>query len=280
MSAKILDGKELAEKLLNHVRTETQPLVMKPNLVAISSGDNKESELYLRKKKEAASSVGIIFTHLHFENATTEKLAAKIDELNKSPAVSGIMVQLPLPEGVDESIIMKSIVPWKDIDGFHPYNKGLLDTNETQMIPPTAYGVIKLLEENNILIKGKNAVIIGAGEIAGKPTAKLLLNKGATVTVCHKETSDIKEHIKNADILVTAVGYKNLVKGKDIKEGAVVVNIGMTYDEDGLHGDVEFESAKEKASWITPTPGGTGPMTVALLMVNTLVCYKMIQKGK
>lgn len=280
MGAKILDGKKLAQKILSNVAAETREFKSKPNLVAISAGNNAESEIYLKAKKDAATNNGIIFTHLHFNNVSTKKILNKIDELNKSSKVHGIMVQLPLPEGIDVRLIAKSIVPWKDIDGFHPYNKGLLDTGETQMIPPTAYGVLKLLEENKIEISGKEAVVIGAGEIAGKPTSKLLMNAGATVSVCNKETVDINSYIKRADILVTAVGHKNLIKSEYIKKGAVVINIGMTYDEEGLHGDFIFESVSKRASWITPTPGGTGPMTVALLIVNTLVCYKMMNKSK
>jgi len=274
--AKILNGTILSEKINKKTKEEIQKLGKNPHLVAIQVGDNKESTLYIKHKASKAKELGLIFTHLKFNEAsTTMKIVEKINEMNMNDNVDGIMVQLPLPSNFDLKIISQSIAPWKDVDGFHPLNKGLLDIDNAELIPPTALGVMELLREEKIKIKGKEVVIIGTGEITGKPLSKLFLNKRATVTMCNENTIDIFDHIKRADVVVAAVGRKHLIKNEHIKEGVIVINIGITKDEDGIYGDIEYESMLKKASYITPIVGGTGPMTVALLLRNTLICHKI-----
>ncbi len=272
----ILDGKKLSDKINEQIKNEISNIEGNPNLVAIQVGENPESSLYISHKSKKASEVGIIFTKLQFkEDIQTNDLLAQIDQLNKTPNVTGIMVQLPLPAHIDVNIISQAIAPWKDVDGFHPLNKGLLDIEQTQLIPPTAEGVIMLFNEYNIDLKGKVVTMIGQGEIAGKPLSKLLIHRGATVILCNKDTVDISKFTNQSDIVISAVGYKHLLNPSHIKEGTIVVNIGLTREDDKIFGDIEYDSIKEKASYITPITGGTGPMTVSLLLLNTLRCYKL-----
>ncbi len=271
----LLDGKKLSDKINKKTKETIKSEGIIPHLVAIQVGDNPESSLYISHKSKKASEVGMMFTHLTFDkDISMEELLSKVNELNTNEKVDGIMVQLPLPKHLDSKIVSQSIAPWKDVDGFHPLNKGLLDMNEAELIPPTAQGVIELFDEYNIDVKGKHVAMVGVGEISGKPLAKILLNKGATVSMLNKDTKDIKVFTRIADIVVAAVGYKELIKEDAIEDGAIVVNIGMTRDEDGIHGDVAFERIKDKTSFITPITGGTGPMTVSILLRNTLICHK------
>lgn len=271
----ILDGAKLSNKINEQIKQEISEGGFTPHLVAVQVGENKESDLYITHKSKKASEVGMMFTHLKFnENISIEELLSKLDELNRNEKVDGIMVQMPLPNHMDPAIISQAIAPWKDVDGFHPLNKGLLDIDRAELMPPTALGVIELFNEYNIDIKGKNVSMVGTGEISGKPLAKMLLNKGATVSMINKETKNVNELTKVSDIVIAAVGYKNLITTDSIKDGAIVVNIGLTRDDDGIHGDIEFDAIKEKTSFITPITGGTGPMTVALLLRNTLICKK------
>ncbi len=271
----LLDGTKLAAKINEQTKNSIKESGITPHLVAIQVGENSESSLYISHKSKKASEVGMMFTHLTFkEDITTDELMSKINELNTNNDVTGIMVQLPLPLHLDPTIISQGIAPWKDVDGFNPLNKGLLDIDQAELIPPTAQGVVELFNEYNIDVKGKQVAMVGVGEISGKPLAKIFLNQGATVSMLNKDTKDITVFTKYADIVVAAVGYKELVKEDAVKDGAIVVNIGLTRDEDGIHGDVAFESIKQKASYITPITGGTGPMTVALLLRNTLICQK------
>ncbi len=272
----VMKGTELANKINEDVKQSIKELGANPNLVAVQVGDNQESNLYISHKSKKATEVGIIFTHLKFnENIQTMELVSKIDELNKNPGVDGIMVQLPLPAHIDTKLISQAIAPWKDVDGFHPLNKGLLDIDRSDLIPPTAEGVIELFDEYNIDLKGKVVTMIGQGEIAGKPLSKLLIHRGATVILCNKDTVDLPYFTRQSDVVISAVGYKNLVKVDDIKEDSVVINIGVTKEDDKIYGDVEFEKMKDKTSHITPIIGGTGPMTVSLLLRNTVKCFKM-----
>ncbi len=272
----LLNGTALADKINAETKEEISKLSRNPHLVAIQVGENEESELYIRHKSNKAAETGVKFTHLKYNSdIQTPELMSKINELNKSDEVDGILIQLPLPEHLNPEVISQFIAPWKDVDGFHPLNKGLLDIQQTELIPPTAEGVIELLDEHNVEIKGKVVTIIGQGEIAGKPLSKLFGHRGATVILCNKNTEDISAFTKQSDIVVSAVGYKHLVKAEQIKEGSVVVNIGFTREDNEVFGDVEFETIEKIASHITPTTGGTGPMTVALLIRNTLKCYKM-----
>ncbi len=272
----ILDGTKLANRINEETKNEINSIEGNPNLVAIQVGENPESDLYLSHKSKKAAETGIIFTHLKFnENISTDELLVKINELNQSPAVDGIMIQLPLPESIDVKLISQAIAPWKDVDGFHPLNKGLLDIELAELIPPTAEGVIELLDEYNIELKGKVVTMIGQGEIAGKPLSKLLIHRGSTVILCNRDTKDIGYFTRQSDVVISAVGFKHLVKAEDINQDSIVINIGLTREENGVFGDVEFETIKEKTSYITPITGGTGPMTVSLLLRNTLKCFKM-----
>ncbi len=272
----ILDGTKLANKINEQVKNEIAQLEGNPNLVAVQVGDNQESNLYISHKSKKATELGIIFTHLKFnDDIQTMDLISKINELNLNPNIHGIMVQLPLPAHIDTELICQAIAPWKDVDGFHPLNKGLLDIDRVDLIPPTAEGVIELMDEYNIDLKGKVVTLVGQGEIAGKPLSKILIHRGATVILCNKDTNDISYFTKQSDVVISAVGFKHLINAGDIKEGSIVVNIGLTRENDQIFGDVEFESMKNKASYITPIVGGTGPMTVSLLLRNTLKCFKM-----
>lgn len=277
--AKLMDGKYLSDKINSNIKNEISNMDGNPHLVAIQVGKNSESELYIKHKSKKAKELGFIFTHLKFnEEITIEKLLSSINEMNLNDSVNGIMVQLPLPKHIDAKIISQSIAPWKDVDGFHPLNKGLLDIERAELIPPTAQGVIELLKEYNISIKGKIITIIGVGEIAGKPLSKIFINMGATVIMCNKHTPNVSLFTEISDIVVAAVGFKHLVKKNQIKKGSIIINIGVTKDEDGIHGDIDFDNMLGKVSYITPIIGGTGPMTVSILLRNTLLCFKIKQK--
>ncbi len=272
----ILDGTKLAKKINEQVKEEISSLNATPNLAAVQVGNNPESDLYIKHKSNKAEEVGINLNHIRFEETiTTEELIQKIEELNQDENVDGIMVQLPLPSHIDTEAISQAIKPSKDVDGFHPLNKGLLDLNKADLIPPTAEGVIELFDEYNIDIRGKVVTLIGQGEIAGKPLSKLLIHRGATVILCNKDTQDLSYFTKQSDVVISAVGFKHLVKLEDIKDESIVVNIGLTREDDKIYGDVEFETIKERTSYITPITGGTGPMTVSLLLRNTLKCFKL-----
>lgn len=276
---KILDGKKISEKINIETKKEISIMQKKPCLVAIQIGDNRESSLYIKHKSTKAKEVGILFLHKKFsKNITSSELIKEIKKLNDDDDVDGIMVQLPLPKHIEANLISKHISPLKDVDGFNPLNKGLLDIDECELIPPTANGVITLFYEYEIDLKGKIITIIGLGEIAGKPLAKILINKNATLILCNKYTPDISKFTKQSDIVISAVGFKHLIKSEFIKKDSIVVNIGLTKEENKLYGDIEFDSIKDKTSFITPIIGGTGPMTVSLLLKNTLISRKNKEK--
>ena len=278
MENKLLNGTEISEKILSGIKEQTSKLENKPNLVVISVGDNEQSKIYINRKQEVANEVGFIFTHLHFDEATEEKLFAKVQELSQNPDIHGVIVQLPLPNNIDPAIISQAIVPWKDVDGFHPLNKGLLSDGIEDIIPPTAKGVIQLLESKNINVSGMNVVVIGEGMVTGTPVAALLRNRKATVTTCNKETKDLKSITKQADLIVSATGVKHLITKDMIKEDVILINVGVTKDDGKLYGDIDFDETKELSSYITPIIGGTGPLTVANLMSNTMLCYNLMTK--
>ena len=278
MENKLLSGKELSEKILSNIKEQTAKLEKKPNLVVVSVGDNEQSKIYIKRKQEVANEVGFVFTHLHFDNTTEEELFMKVQELSQNPETHGIIVQLPLPETIDAKIISQAIVPWKDVDGFHPLNKGLLSDGIEDIIPPTAKGVIQLLESKNIQVDGKNVVVIGEGMVTGTPVATLLRNRRATVTTCNKETKDLKLFTKEADLIVSATGVKHLITKDMIKEDVILINVGVTKEDGTIYGDIDFEGTKELSSYITPIIGGTGPLTVANLMSNTMLCYNLMTK--
>jgi methylenetetrahydrofolate dehydrogenase (NADP+)/methenyltetrahydrofolate cyclohydrolase len=277
---KIMDGKALSQKIRESLKEEAAELKKElgrpPGLVVFLVGDNEASKIYVRNKAKASEEVGINSVTKHLPKETSEEeLLKMIDECNRDENVDGILVQLPLPEHINETRVIEAIDPSKDVDGFHPYNMGLLLEGRARLIACTPLGIMKLLEHYNVEIKGKNCVVVGRSNIVGKPAAILLMHSHGTVTICHSRTKDLPEKIAQADILVAAIGKPHYIKGEWIKEGSVVIDVGITRTPDGLKGDVEFERAKERASLITPVPGGVGPMTIAMLLSNTITAARM-----
>jgi methylenetetrahydrofolate dehydrogenase (NADP+)/methenyltetrahydrofolate cyclohydrolase len=280
MSAQIIDGKKVAAEIKENLKKEIEELKSKgihPGLAVVLVGENPASVKYVSNKEKTCESLGIkSLGHKLPESTTQEELLKLIDQLNNDPQVHGILVQLPLPKHLNEKEIMYRIAPEKDVDGFGPHSLGKLMLDEPGFIPCTPHGAIKMLEAYGVDPAGKHAVVIGRSIIVGKPLALLLLRKNATVTMCHSKTPDLKAECQKADILCVAVGKAKLVKGDWIKEGAAVIDIGINVTEEGkLVGDVDFDAAKERAGWITPVPGGAGPMTIAMLMYNTVLAAKM-----
>lgn len=276
MSARLIDGKALAKRIRGEIRQAVEQRIAQgqraPGLAVVMVGDDPASEVYVSHKRNDCKEVGIVsFAHDLPASTPQTELLALIDELNADPNVDGILVQLPLPNQIDTVSVIERIRPDKDVDGFHPYNVGRLAQRIPRLRPCTPFGVIRLLESIGETFKGKNAVIVGASNIVGRPMALELLLAGSTVTICHRFTDDLAEQVARADIVVVGVGKPGLVKGEWVKPGATVVDVGINRLEDGrLIGDVEFDAAKERAAWITPVPGGVGPMTRAMLLLNTL----------
>ena len=276
----LINGKELARKIRGELKEEVEELKnngVNPKLAVIMVGDDKASAVYVKNKSKACEEIGIEFEEfLKDETTTQEELISLIKELNNRDDIHGILLQSPIPEGLDIREAFNTIDYTKDVDGFNPINVGKLSIGEDCFISCTPYGVIRMLEEYNIEIEGKRAVVIGRSNIVGKPMVQCLLNKNATVTVCHSKTSNIAEITKEADILVAALGKAKFVKEDMVKEGAVVIDVGMNRNEDGkLVGDVDFENVSKKALYITPVPGGVGPMTIAMLMNNVVKAAKL-----
>lgn len=271
----ILEGKKLSLKIQEELKEKVSSLKIKPCLAVILVGDDKASQVYVRNKEKAAKYIGInTITYKLEESTTTEDLLALIDKLNNDSSVNGILTQLPLPKHIDEEKILWSILPEKDVDAFHPTNVGHLHLGTPKMVPCTPAGIIRLLDEYKIPIDGKNAVVIGRSNIVGKPIAQLLLERNATVTLTHSHTHNLKEIVKKADIVVVAIGKPKFVTKDFIKEGAVVIDVGINRDENNkLVGDVDFETVKDLTSFITPVPGGVGPLTVSMLMEQTYKAY-------
>ena len=272
----ILDGKKLKEKILAELKTKIDSFKTKPTLVVVLVGENPASKIYVNNKKKTAEKLGINSKIINYPSNISEKeLLEKIEELNNDKDVTAILVQLPLPEHISKENIINAISPLKDVDGFTPYNFGKLFSGENPNVYPcTPKGILLLLKEYNIELEGKHAVIIGRSNIVGKPLAQLLLNENATVTICHSHTKNLPQITKTADILISAVG-KNIIKGEIIKPGCVVVDVGIFKDADGkTRGDVDFESTSKAASYISPVPGGVGPMTITSLMLNTVELFE------
>lgn len=275
MSAKIIDGKAIAAQLRQDIKRRVDERLhdgqRAPGLAVILVGQDPASQVYVGSKRKGCDEVGIkSISHDLPADTSEEQLLALIDELNSNPEVDGILVQLPLPEHIDAEAVIERIHPDKDVDGFHPYNVGRLALRMPVLRPCTPRGIVTLLESTGETIKGKDAVVVGASNIVGRPMGLELLLAGCTVTTCHRFTRDTPSHVANADIVVVAVGVPGFLKGEWIKPGAMVIDVGINRLEDGrLVGDVEFESAKDRAGWITPVPGGVGPMTVATLLQNT-----------
>lgn len=283
MSAQIIDGKKVASDIQENLRKEIGQLKAKgitPGLAVVLVGENPASKKYVASKEKTCESLGIkSLSHKLPETITQGELMALIQKLNNDPDIHGILVQLPLPKGLNEKDVMNAIAPEKDVDGFGPISLGRLILDEPGFLPCTPHGVIKMLEAYNIEPAGKHAVIIGRSVIVGKPLAHLLLRKNATVTICHSKTPDLKETCQRADILCVAVGRAQMVKGDWVKEGSAVIDVGINVTPEGkLVGDVDFDEVKDKAGWITPVPGGAGPMTIAMLMYNTVEAAKNVLK--
>lgn len=276
MTAKIIDGKAIAADITREVRTETDAFeqrgLRRPGLAVVMVGDNAASAVYVRNKRRACEQTGIVsVAHDLTSSTTTDELLALIDRLNADPAIDGILVQLPLPAHVEATAVLERIDPAKDVDGFHPYNIGRLVQRTPLLRPCTPYGIILMLERAGLAIRGMNAVVVGQSNIVGRPMALELLMKAATITVCHSATKDLAGHVGAAEILVAAMGKPRFIPGDWIRPGAVVVDVGINRMDDGrLVGDVAFDEARERAGHITPVPGGVGPMTIAVLMKNTL----------
>ena len=280
--AEIIDGKLVAKTILDKLAEEVKMLPQKPCLAVIIVGENPASKIYVNLKKKKALELGFDSIVVEMPQETSQdELLEKIEQMNGDDKINGILVQLPLPKHIDTNTVIEKISPQKDVDCFHPYNVGKIASNSNPYIfPCTPKGILKLLEYYNIEIEGKNAVVLGRSNIVGRPMAQMLLNKNATVTICHSKTKNLAEITKTADILVSAVGSEKLVTADMLKTGAVVIDVGMNRTADGkLCGDVDFENVKEKASFITPVPGGVGPMTICSLMVNTLELYKLSKKA-
>ncbi|WP_174613766.1 bifunctional methylenetetrahydrofolate dehydrogenase/methenyltetrahydrofolate cyclohydrolase FolD [Virgibacillus ihumii] len=279
MTAEVINGKELSQKLRLEMTEEVSQLKeqgITPHLTVILIGDDPASKSYIRGKEKASYETGISSELIELPASTTEEeLLKQIDDLNQNNAVHGILVQLPLPSHIHEQHIIEAIDPEKDVDGFHPVNIGRMMTGKDTFLPCTPHGIVTMLKSRQISIEGKNAVIIGRSNIVGKPVGQLLLNENATVTYCHSKTTNLAEHARNADILIAAVGRPNAIDERFVKEGAAIIDVGINRLDDGsLTGDVDFDSVKQKAAYITPVPRGVGPMTITMLLKNTIKAAK------
>lgn len=267
----LLDGKALAAELRAELKEKIENMDRKPGLAVVIVGEDPASQIYVRNKIKACGEIGIrSFSYELSESVSQAEVENLLDELAVNPEIDGILLQLPLPKQLNREEVEKHIPVEKDVDGFSPENLGLLALNKEGMVACTPLGIMRLLQKANISLDGKNAVVLGRSETVGKPMAMLLLNANATVTICHSKTKDLSQVCRNADVLIAAVGKPKFVTADMVKDGAVVIDVGMNRDADGkLCGDVDFENVKEKTSYITPVPGGVGPMTITMLMYNT-----------
>lgn len=280
----LLDGKALSQKIKDEVKVEVEQIVKEkgitPGLAVILVGNDPASATYVASKAKACKEAGIYsVVHEMPESITQKELLDTISMMNKNPKLDGILVQLPLPKHIDTTTVLEAIDPLKDVDGFHPYNVGRMVSNLDSFLPATPFGVMRMFEEHNIEVSGKNVVVIGSSDIVGKPMASLLINKKATVTVCNSKTKDLKAHTQKADIVVIAVGVPYLLKADMVKDEAVVIDVGINRLDTGkLVGDADFEGLKTKCSYLTPVPGGVGPMTIAMLLKNTIKAARLRDK--
>lgn len=275
MPGKIIDGKAMAHDIRTEMKTEVAQLQeqgIRPHLTVVLVGDDPASVSYIKGKQKASDETGISSDVIRFSEMVSEReLLQTIHKLNNDAGVHGILVQLPLPGHIDERDVIEAIHPLKDVDGFHPVNIGKMVRGGDTFFPCTPYGILTMLQREGIRIEGKHAVIVGRSNIVGKPVGQLLLNENATVTYCHSKTADLNAHTTSADILVVAVGEAHIISASDIQSGAIVIDVGMNRMEDGhLTGDVDFAEAREKAAYITPVPKGVGPMTITMLLKNTI----------
>jgi len=280
MSARIIDGRAISKEIREQVKEEVAGLVRlglrSPALAVILVGKDPASQVYVRNKKRACHRLGITsIEHLLDETVSEKELLALIGKLNRDPNVDGILIQLPLPGQLHEAAVLEHIDPRKDVDGFHPINVGRLVANTEGLRPCTPAGIVELLRRTGEGLVGKKVIVLGRSNIVGKPTATMLLHESCTVTVCHSKTRGLKDICRRGDILVAALGQPRFVTADMVKEGAIVIDVGINRNEDRICGDVDFDNVKEVAGYITPVPGGVGPMTIGMLMVNTLKAYKM-----
>ncbi len=280
----LLDGKALSAKIKEEVKEEVSLIVKEknitPGLAVILVGNDAASATYVASKAKACKDAGIYsVVHEMPESITQEELLETINMMNNNPKLDGILVQLPLPKHIDTTTVLEAINPLKDVDGFHPYNVGRMVSNLDSFLSATPFGVMRMFEEHNIELSGKDVVVIGSSDIVGKPMASLLINKKATVTVCNSRTKDLKAHTSKADIVIIAVGVPYLLKEDMVKDGAIVIDVGINRLDTGkLVGDADFEGLKNKCSFLTPVPGGVGPMTIAMLLKNTIKASKLRDK--
>ncbi|MGN1358117.1 MAG: bifunctional 5,10-methylenetetrahydrofolate dehydrogenase/5,10-methenyltetrahydrofolate cyclohydrolase [Bacilli bacterium] len=275
----IIDGKEIKKQILDELKEEVSKLEIKPSLVVIQVGDNDASNVYIKQKAKMADYVGYNYKHIKLsEDITTEEVVEIIDELNNDKKINGVMVQMPLPNHIDTELVQNAVIPSKDVDGLSDLNAGLLFHNKDALYSCTPYGVMELLKRYKIQVEGRHVVVVGRSNLVGKPMSMMLTNAGATVTLCHSKTVDLSKYTKEADILISCVGKANFITEKMVKEGSVVIDVGITRSESGLCGDVKFDEVAPKTKYITPVPGGVGPMTVAMLGSNVLKAYYMQQR--
>jgi len=270
----VIDGRAISEEIRSELKQSIKYEMLKPSIAVIQVGDNEASNTYVKNKEKACNDVGIYFRHYKFEDGESElSIINKIKELNNDEYVNGIIIQLPLPDGYNEKRLINTIINSKDVDGLTDINTGRLVNGRKTLVPCTAAGVIELLKRSNVEITGKRVVLVGRGKLTCKPLIQLFLNEDATVTVCHSKTEDLASITKNADILVSAVGINNIITEDMVKAGAVVIDVGINFETGKISGDVDFDKVSKKASLITKTPGGVGPMTVTMLLKNTVYCY-------
>ncbi|MBE6138506.1 MAG: bifunctional methylenetetrahydrofolate dehydrogenase/methenyltetrahydrofolate cyclohydrolase FolD [Firmicutes bacterium] len=277
----IMDGKELSRKIREEIRTEVKSYMIKPCLAVIQIGDDPASNVYVASKEKACNEAGIYFKHIKYSEDTREKeIINKIVEMNNDEYVNGILLQLPIPEKYNSERIINYIARNKDVDGLTDINVGKLLNNKKCLVSCTPQGIMELMKHYQIDLEGKNVVIVGRSNLVGKPLISLFLNHNATVSICHSKTVNLKSYTLNADILVVAVGKKYIITEDMIKKDAIVIDVGINRENNMIYGDVDFEKVKEKASYITPVPGGVGPMTVAMLLRNVNECYKKMNTSK
>lgn len=275
----VIDGKSIKIKVLNELKEEVSKLSVRPKLVVVQVGNDEASNVYIKQKANMCDYVGYGYEHIKLNsNVSRDDVLSLIDKLNNDDNVDGILVQLPLPDGFNEEEIVNAISPLKDVDGLTDYNAGMLMHNKDCLYSCTPYGIMELLDRYDIDISGKNVVILGRSILVGKPMSMMMLNRNATVTMCHSKTKNLSEFTKSADILVVAVGKPKFITEDMVSDNTIVIDVGINRLDTGLCGDVDYDSVKEKASYITPVPGGVGPMTVAMLSKNVLKAYKIRRK--
>lgn len=276
MSTIILDGKALAQKItdeLSHIVADYKERGFNPKLATVLVGDDPASRVYVNLKKKDSEKIGVDYEEFYYKDISEKDLLLLIDDLNERKDIHGILVQLPLPRHIDSNKVLERIDPQKDVDGFNPLNVGRILLNISDLFPCTPKGIVKILDEYKIPIEGSDITIVNRSNIIGKPLAAMLINRGGTVTVVHTKTKNPKEKIKNADIVIVGVGKIDFLTGDMVKDGAVVVDVGITRDLNGIRGDVKYEEVSKKTSYITPVPGGVGPMTRAMLLENLIICF-------